>query len=250
MPDSFPSTDVLRAGAPPESVAPASVDEWLRAAPLVPGTLSRLYLAVEFAVLFVGLPVLLFTQRHALDGLIAPTLILLAVGCTGLLWTDRFFDRRQLWNPGVFRRHVARTLRWFVPGAGLVAIGTAALRPDLLMTFPQAYPGVWVVLMVTYPVVSVYPQEIIFRAFLFHRYHAIFPSTRSKIVVSSLAFGIAHIVFANWAAPVMTTISGVLFARTYVKTQSTLQVTLEHGLWGCFAFTVGLGWYVYSGAIG
>jgi hypothetical protein len=25
---------------------------------------------------------------------------------------------------------------------------------------------------------------------------------------------------------------------------------VEHGLWGCFAFTVGLGWYVYSGAIG
>jgi uncharacterized membrane protein YbjE (DUF340 family) len=41
----------------------------------------------------------------------------------------------------------------------------------------------------------------------------------------------------------------VQFARTYAKTQSTLQVALEHMLWGCFAFTVGLGWYVYSGAI-
>jgi hypothetical protein len=48
----------------------------------------------------------------------------------------------------------------------------------------------------------------------------------------------------------MTALGGVHFGRTYAKTGSTLQVTLEHGLWGWLAFTIGLGWYVYSGAIG
>jgi membrane protease YdiL (CAAX protease family) len=217
--------------------------------PLVPRTQRCLYLAVEFAALFVGLPVFLFTQRHALTGMIAPVLLVLAAGCTALLWWDQAFDRSQLWNRSAFRRHVERTLRWFVPGAGLVIVAFAVLRPDLLMSFPHVHTNVWLAIMVTYPVVSVYPQEVIFRAFLFHRYDALFPGRRAKIVASGAAFGVAHIVFANWTAPLMTTVIGVQFARTYAKSESTLQAALEHVLWGSFAFTVGLGWYVYSGAI-
>lgn len=204
---------------------------------------------VEFLLLFGGIPAVLYTQRHALGGMVVPVLVLLAAGCTGLLWKDNDFDRQQLWNRDAFADHLRRTLRWFVPGAGLVLVGFAFARPDLLMTFPQAHPKIWVIIMVTYPVFSVYPQEIIFRAFLFHRYDALFPGQRSKIAASGIAFGLAHIVFANWVAPVMTAISGIFFARTYAHTRSTLQATLEHGLWGWFAFTVGLGWYVYSGAI-
>jgi membrane protease YdiL (CAAX protease family) len=217
--------------------------------PLVPSVGGRLYLIAEFLVLFAGIPILLFTQRHALSGMVVPVLMVLGAGCTWVLWKDQNFDRQQLWNRESFAAHIQRTLRWFVPGAGLVLVGFALARPDLLMTFPQAHPKVWVLIMVTYPALSVYPQEIIFRAFLFHRYDALFPGRRSKIAVSGLAFGMAHIVFANWVAPVMTAISGIFFARTYAHTRSTLQATLEHGLWGWFAFTVGLGWYVYSGAI-
>jgi len=227
-----------------------ALEDWFRTAPLVPARWRRLYLAVEFLLLFVGLPLLLYTQRHALSGLIAPTLILLAGGCSLLLWRDEGFDRTRLWHSGRFRQHVARTLRWFVPGAALVTLGLGVVRPDLVMTFPQTYPRVWIAILLTYPFVSVYPQEVIFRAFLFHRYQALFPTLTSKVTVSGLAFGLAHIVFGNWVAPVMTTISGVIFARTYARTDSTLQASLEHGLWGCFAFTIGLGWYVYSGAIG
>lgn len=224
--------------------------DWVRSAPLVPVSYSRFYLAVEFVVLFVGLPILLFTKRHALDGMIAPTLILLATGCTLLLWYDRAFDRTRLWNRARFKRRLGRAVSIFIPGAATVVVALGIFRPDLLLTFPQVYPKVWIVIMVTYPFVSVYPQEVIFRAFLFHRYDAIFPKNWSKIVASGAAFGLAHIVFANWVAPLMTAASGVWFARTYSRTGSTLQVSIEHGLWGCFAFTIGLGWYVYSGAIG
>lgn len=249
------SSDSDASGSPsaPVQSSPAvdeDGEERARSAPLVPSRFRRLYLVVEFVLLFVGLPVLLYTQRHSLDGWIVPTLVVLAGGCFWVLWKDQCFNRRHLWNRSAFRQHVTRTLRWFVPGAALVAVGVAWLRPDLLWTFPQAYPKAWLLLMVTYPVLSVYPQEVIFRAFLFHRYDALFPSTRAKVVASSVAFGVAHIIFANWVAPIMTTIGGVQFSRTYAKTGSTLHVTVEHGLWGCFAFTVGLGWYVYSGAIG
>jgi len=226
------------------------MSRWFDGAKLVPSRYLRLYLGIELAVLYLGLPLLLYTQREALDGWIGPILLLLAAGCTAVLWCDGSFDRKQLWNRDAFRRNLVRTLRWFVPGALVVGSGFAVLRPDLLWLLPQSRTEMWVVLMVTYPIISVYPQEIVFRAFFFHRYHPLFRTIRSKVVASSLAFGLAHIIFANWVAPLMTTVMGGLLGRTYARTGSTLQVTLEHGIWGAFAFTVGLGWYVFSGAIG
>lgn len=232
------------------SVEGPELSHWWDEALLVPPRYRRLYLGVELALLYVGLPLLLYTQRAALDGWVAPILLLLAAGCTAVLWGDGSFNRRQLWNRAAFRQHLARTLCWFVPGAILVGVIFAGLRPDLLWMLPQTKTQVWLVLMLTYPVLSVYPQEIVFRAFFFHRYHPLFRTVRSKVVASSIAFGLAHIIFANWVAPLMTTVMGGLLARTYVRTGSTLQATLEHGLWGGFAFTIGLGWYVFSGAIG
>ena len=178
-----------------------------------------------------------------------PIMVGLAVGCTVCLLRDGSFRRRQLWNRQSFRRHLRRTLLWFVPGALVVGGAFALLRPDLLLTFPRFYPEGWLALLITYPLLSVYPPEIIFRAFFFHRYHALFPSRWGKVTASGLTFGFAHIIFANWVAPVMTAIMGIQFALTYARTESTLQVTVEHGLWGLYAFTVGLGWFVYSGAI-
>jgi len=226
------------------------MSRWFDGATLVPSRYLRLYLGIELAVLYLGLPLLLYTQREALDGWIGPILLLLAAGCTAVLWCDGSFNRKQLWNGDAFRQNLVRTLRWFVPGALVVGSGFAALRPDLLWLLPQSRTEMWVILMVTYPIISVYPQEIVFRAFFFHRYHPLFRTIRSKVVASSLAFGLAHIIFANWVAPLMTTVMGGLLGRTYARTGSTLQVTLEHGIWGAYAFTVGLGWYVFSGAIG
>lgn len=227
-----------------------ALPSWLQGAFLVPGRYTRLYLGIELCVLYLGLPLLLYTQRHALDGWVAPILMLLAAGCTTLLLKDGTFKRKQLWNRESFHHHIRRTLLWFVPGALIVGSLFAALRPDLLWHLPLSKTEVWLVLMVTYPILSVYPQEIVFRTFFFHRYHPLFRTIRTKVIASGVAFGLAHIIFGNWTAPFMTTLIGLLCARTYAQSGSTLQAALEHGIWGWFAFTVGLGWYVFSGAIG
>lgn len=238
----IPSTDRGRSDSGMDTDAPWAENRG-------PRSPSRYYLWLECAALYLGLPLFLYTQRDVLDGWVVPILLLLAGGCTVVLWRDSSFRRKQLWNREAFRDGVRRTLRWFIPGSLVVGTVFAILRPDLVLTFPRAYTDVWLLLLITYPVLSVYPQEIIFRAFFFHRYHRLFPSRWKKVTASGVAFGLAHVVFANWIAPVMTAVIGVQFAVTYARTESTLQVALEHGLWGVYAFTVGLGWYVYSGAI-
>lgn len=216
---------------------------------LVPGLFGRLYLWIELVLLYLGIPVLLYTQRQMLEDWLMLILVGLGAGCAVLLWYDSSFEEGRLWKRDAFQRHLSRILWWFLFGAVVVGGAFGLLRPDLLLTFPRSQTEMWLALLVTYPLLSVYPQEIIFRAFFFHRYRFLFPTRWGKIAASGLTFGFAHIVFANWVAPIMTAVIGVQFALTYARTGSTLQVTIEHGLWGVYAFTLGLGWFVHSGAI-
>lgn len=209
----------------------------------------RVYLAMEFVVLFAGLPLLIYTQRYALGGRVVPILVVLAVGCVLALMLDPSFDRKRMWNVRSIRGTVRPMLMVFILGmVGMIAV-FAWRQPDLLWSFPREHTRTWLLLMLTYPLLSVYPQEVIFRTFLFHRYDPLFRHVRAKIAASGTAFGFAHIIFANWTAPIVTALIGFWFARTYARSESTFAVSVEHVLWGLLAFTVGLGWYFYSPAI-
>ena len=98
------------------------------------------------------------------------------------------------------------------------------------------------------PLLSVVPQEIIFRRYLFTRFETIF-TPAMMVLVSGLGFGFAHVVFGNWVAPLLCAIGGIMFAQTYARTRSLALVSLEHALYGNFVFTVGLGRYFYHGAV-
>ena len=210
---------------------------------------SRRYLVVELVAVFLALPILLVFIRTTFRQWIIPTLLLVAAICVRTLWRDSSFDRRRLWSwrqPGC---HLRRSLGLFVPGALVLSLLVATLEPDRLLQLPRNRPVLWVVVLILYPALSVYPQELIFRTFFFHRYRQLFVRPRSMIAASAVAFGLAHLFFANWLAPLLGTLGGLLFATTYRRSDSTLQAFLEHSLWGDFVFTVGLGWYFYGGSI-
>ena len=212
--------------------------------------LSRVALWCEFILLFVVVPVWLWFDRLRFGQRIIPTLVLICAGCLIVLLRDRSFDRARLWNRRDFGRHLRATMKRLLIGTGILAAATAVFEPELFLRFPRQAPRMWAIVMVFYPVFSVYPQELIFRTFLFHRYRPLFGSTGNLVIVSAIAFGLAHLFFANFWAPVLSTVGGWVFARTYARSASTLQATIEHGLWGDVLFTVGLGWYFYGGSIG
>jgi membrane protease YdiL (CAAX protease family) len=64
-----------------------------------------------------------------------------------------------------------------------------------------------------------------------------------------VSFGLAHVVYGNAIAPLLTTLGGFVFAYRYLRTNSLVAVSIEHALWGSFVFTIGFGWYLYSGSI-
>jgi membrane protease YdiL (CAAX protease family) len=56
-----------------------------------------------------------------------------------------------------------------------------------------------------------------------------------------MLFSWAHIFFKNSLVMILTFLGGILFAITFKKTQSTLLVSIEHAVYGCWLFTVGMG---------
>jgi len=92
-----------------------------------------------------------------------------------------------------------------------------------------------------YSFFSVYPQELIFRTFYFQRYECLFQNKNLFIFINATVFALAHLFFKNSLVIVLTFLGGLLFAFTYKKTKSTLLVTIEHAIYGCWLFTVGMG---------
>jgi membrane protease YdiL (CAAX protease family) len=218
-------------------------------APPVPLRCNRIYLAVELLLLFVLGPLLLFVYRRSIGVFLIPALLAVAGFCMLLLLRDPAFDRGSLVRTGGFHRWLKQLPVTVLPGTAALAAGCAVFRPDLLFSFASERTLIWLLVIVLYPLLSAVPQEIIFRTFFFHRYQRLFPNDICMMLTNGVCFGLAHLFFGNWLAPALTAAGGVIFARTYSRTGSTLLVCLEHSLWGNFIFTIGLGWYFYTGSI-
>lgn len=204
-----------------------------------------LYLTLEFLVLFVGLPLLIFYR--ALPNLPIPYLLVIALVGTLVLRYDQSFDFDRLLST----RGMGRYVPWLVlrDTAFMVLLGLAVrvFAPQLLFSLVKSSPGFWAIIMVLYPLVSVYPQELLYRVFFFHRYRLLFGSGKAMILASACAFGFAHVIFGNWLAIVLCAIGGLLFAITYHQSGSLLLACIDHALFGNFIFTIGLGRFFYHG---
>lgn len=214
----------------------------------------RAWLWAEMALIFVGGPVLLAVVPAILRGGGLFLLLWLAgAACLVALLRDEGFDRGKLWNfRACYDRLGVVTLRWLILSSLILLLfGLAAGRvvlgerfPVGLFPIPRTIPVLWVVIMVLYPWVSVYPQNLVYRAFFCHRYRPILGGGWPMILVNAVLFSFGHFMFGNWVVLALTLVGGVLFTRTYLKHRSLLLTTVEHSLYGCFCFCVGIGMFL------
>jgi len=208
--------------------------------------LNLFLLAAEFVLLFFGIPLLIFYR--VLPNLPIPYLLLAALFAFLALRHDPSFDLARI----ISLRNVASNLPKLVlrDAIFLVLLGLAVRQfaPDLLFSFVKRAPWFWAFVMVAYPLVSVYPQELLYRAFFFHRYQPLFGSGWTLLVASALAFGFVHIIFGNWLSVALCVAGGLLFAFTYQHSGSLLLTCIDHALFGNFIFTIGLGRFFYHGS--
>lgn len=169
--------------------------------------------------------------------------------CLILLLRDRTFDRSNLWRAGAVFRNIPGILGLYFVAAILLTIVIQLFMPENFLKFPRERTNVWIAVMLLYPIFSVWPQHVIFRSFLFHRYEPLFSSQWGIILASALAFCWGHIVFQNWIALALTLPGGIIFAMTYARTRSGLLASIEHALYGCLVFTLGFGSSLYYAAV-
>jgi len=208
----------------------------------------RGWLAAEFVALFVAVPLLAAGLGPSMRRWVIPQIWALAALLLMAAWRDASFERARLRSlPPDWRRQVGLILAvWLLGGILLLAAAAWSGKVELF-AFPRRRPALWLLVLVLYPLVSAVAQEFIFRVFVFHRYRKLFRSTTPMVLASATAFALAHLQLGNAVAPLLSMAGGLRFARNYAKSRSLPLVALEHGLWGDWIFTLGLGAYFYGG---
>lgn len=112
---------------------------------------------------------------------------------------------------------------------------------DLLFHFADEKPERYLLFLVIYPVVSVIPQEIVYRGYFFYRYKSIFPNIKIMGIINAILFGYLHFIYDNWLAVIGAALVGIVFIINYLKTKSLMNVAIEHYAYGILIFTLGLG---------
>lgn len=212
-----------------------------------PTRARRVRLFFEFLLFFVGAPtaMAIFIGHYSLFAVLG------AFGALGavLLHLTPGFHWRELLRGGL-ARHVAMILAFAVASTALIIAVVYLAAPHRFLELPLYRTELWLLIMVAYPVLSVIPQELLYRPLFFRRYGVLFPSDGTAIAANAVAFGLGHALYANPIAIGLTTLAGGVFGWVYVKTGSFPLVCVLHALAGQLVFTLGLGIYFYHGAAG
>jgi membrane protease YdiL (CAAX protease family) len=155
----------------------------------------------------------------------------------------------DLWRPrdrAPERDHLPSLLKRFLFSSIVLCAGTWLLAPEQFFRLPVEEPLAWVGVILLYPILAVYPQELTYRAFFLPRYTPLFSNPTALLFVNALAFGWAHVAYGHVLSIILSAIGGAFFFQTYRSTGSLRLACLEHALYGDLIFTVGLGGYFYS----
>lgn len=199
----------------------------------------NIILSLEFGLLFFGVPLLLFFDKN----IIHPSAILLPVLVALILY---FRKQKEFHSRDLFRLNISKKM-WLKQAAIVLAAGIFLLgyvmvfEPENVFNLPKRNPAIWLAMLGFYPVFSAYGQEVVYRKFLFMRYHKLFQQKWVLILASGISFSFVHIVYFSVLSLVLTFFAGIYLAWLYNKTKSVLFTGIIHGILGFLIFTVGLG---------
>lgn len=200
---------------------------------------SRIYTVFEFLLFFVFVP---FIANYYLDGwLKILPLIGIAIFFFILLRLDSSFEKPYLYhlNKAELKKSIPRLIILSV----LLIWFTWWIFPDLLLYYPRENFEKYLITFFLYPIVSVIPQELIYRVYFFHRYRTLVPERFLLMLSNAIIFSLTHWIYANWVAPIATFLVSWIFIYSYLKSKSLLNVSLEHYIYGLIMFTIGFGYF-------
>lgn len=199
---------------------------------------SRLYKSVELFIIFIIFPVL-FTLPIV-------SIVKLILGILGFLYIIYLLVKvenlKLKINPDLnWKFFWKRTFIKFFFLVILSCLYVLFFDSEHFFQVVLQKPKLWSIILLVYAILSVYPQELIYRTFFFTRYTGLFKSKELLIFMNAILFSLGHLFFKNELVLLLTFVGGIVFALTFQRTQSTLLVSIEHAIYGCWLFTVGMG---------
>lgn len=207
---------------------------------------TKFFLVLEFIFLFLALPLILFFLSPIP---VLPFLWIVALWCLFILKKETKISNEKFFSFKGIREVFKSMYLQFIGITAFLIILILFFMPDKIFLLVRENPIFWLVIMISYPILSVYPQELVYRVFFFYRYKEYFQNKNIFLLVNSFIFGYMHILFHNWIAVLLTFGGGFIFAKLYEKTNSLMILFIAHSLYGCMIFTIGLGEYFYTGTI-
>ncbi len=204
---------------------------------------KRILTALEFVVLFFGIPLFIYFDRDFVHPSIIILPVLAFIFIVLLRTTD--FSFRELFKWGISRPVLIRNLAILVLCFLLMMGYVVLFERKNLFNLPLAHPWIFVAVCLFYPVFSAFGQEVIYRTYLFRRYKLLFPGEWHFVLASGISFSFVHIVYYDPVSLILTLAGGLYFARVYQQTRSVLFTAVLHGLLGIIVFGVGLGQYFW-----
>ncbi len=196
------------------------------------------YILTEFILLFILFPIVLCLPFNI--G------IKIAFGILGFGYILYFLIKNKyLFFKSSFKNFTEKyAIQVLLNFSGLVLLSILYLYntyPEKLFYVFLTNPKLWIIILFVYSLLSVFPQEIIYRSFYFQRYSSIFKNKNLLILINAVVFSMGHLFFQNTLVLGIAFVGGLIFGYSYFKTKSLVLVSLEHTLYGCWLFTVGMG---------
>jgi uncharacterized protein len=200
---------------------------------------NRSLVLLELILLFVVLPLLYVCDLIPVHKIIPLLLLFAYCGC--ILLVDKPINSKR-WSIRADWKLIL--VRFSILGALILMVLYFFSSSPLIANFQENKKLLFMVLM--YPFLSAFPQELIFREFFYYRYKILFQHPTILLSMNVVLFAFAHVYFTNWLVMAFTLIGGVIFSITYLKTKSLLVATIEHTLYGLLILSSGLSGQFYK----
>ena len=193
---------------------------------------------LEFFFIFLIIPSTIFFLDSSI--IIFLTLYLVSIFSLAILYFDKTFLFTSLKKKIDWKFVIIFSVVFFFLGFFYVLL----VDKNLLFIFPKTNFKLWLIVIFIYPILSVIPQELVYRVFFFQRYFPDINTFYFPVFLNLVVFAYGHLVFSNMHAIIITAIVSPIFTYAYLK-KSFWTCVILHTLGGQIIFTLGLGKYFF-----
>lgn len=207
-------------------------------------TLNLFQVVLEMLTLYVFFPLLFLWDVFDFPIM----LVLLPMGLAIFFWLkrDASFNNQLFINWKEGRKYLKPMLLLFSVAATVMLVINWFVNPDNMFIIIKEKPWLLLLISVFYPLFSVIPQALAYRALFFHRYAQLFGGKWLQIIVSAVFFSFGHILYKNWLVLLLTFVAGLIYSYRYIQSKSLALSVLEHAFYGVWLFASGLGMFFIS----